>query len=147
MWQSATLLVLLLAAYQPLFEGEWSFLITWDDDSNYMRDKEELLFTSLAWPKIWAMLTTVRINVYEPVAWLFKAVVYAGYGLDPRSYRIASLLVHWLSSCILFSVTRTMLETFSTLHRPSAHWNRMVGSLFGAVLYAVHPLHCEVIGW
>jgi hypothetical protein len=146
MLHSAVLLVVLLAAYQPLFEGEWLFMQSWDDDSNYLRDPKDLLFTSLAWPKIWLMLTTVRINVYEPVSWLFKAVVYAGFGLDPRSYRVASLLVHWLNACLLFSVSQSMLEAFSTSHQPSAR-SRMAGSLVGSALYALHPLHSEVIGW
>ena len=43
---AALLLVLLLAAYQPLFEGEWKFMKTWDADSNYLRDESDLLFTS-----------------------------------------------------------------------------------------------------
>eukprot|EP00935_MAST-01C_sp_MAST-1C-sp1_P001695 g1695.t1 len=142
---SALLLVLLLAAYQPLFEGEWKFMKTWDDDSNYLRDESDLLFTSLEPERLWRMLTTIRINVYEPAAWLFKAVVYAACGLDARSFRIASLLVHWLNSCLIASMSQTLLEVASTSAQPS-HWHWTVGSFVGAALFAVHPLHCEVIG-
>ena len=91
------LAVVLTCAYGPLFHGEWGFMKSWDDDTNFIDND---LFRSLAPSHLWRMLSTTMINVWEPTAWLLKALVYAVFGLSPRAFRIASLVFHWLNAVL-----------------------------------------------
>ena len=78
-------------AYTPLARGEWAFVDEWDDDYNFGK---ETMYHALDGEHLYRMFTAVRINVYEPFGWLFKAFVFAGFGNDPAAYRWATLALH-----------------------------------------------------
>ena len=83
-------------SYSPLFEKEvgddvreWTFLSTLDDDGNFL---ENQIIRGLTYDNIYQMVVAVRINVWEPLGWLMKALVYSICGLDSLSNRIAARL-------------------------------------------------------
>ena len=73
------LLCAVFAAYSPLWyhEQNWEFIESWDDKSNFL---ENDIYKSLDVQNLWRMLTEIHINVYEPVAWVFKAIVFHFFG-------------------------------------------------------------------
>ena len=132
---------------------------SWDDDTNFIDND---LFRSLAPSHLWRMLSTTMINVWEPTAWLLKALVYAVFGLSPRAFRIASLVFHWLNAVLAAIVAERLLQlvasvrgggsgggsgvrTYEADRTQSRH--RALGCTAAAAVFAAHPVNVEVIGW
>eukprot|EP00937_MAST-01D_sp_MAST-1D-sp2_P005171 g5171.t1 len=137
------------AAYWPLCTGAWSFMKSWDDDTNYL---ENDLFRSLSLQHLWRMMTTTMINVYEPAGWLLKALVFAAFGLSSRAFRAASFVLHVCNAALAATVAERILAlvdgadgcTSNTAGRRRA---RALGCLAGAAVFIAHPVHAEIVGW
>ena len=101
--------------YSPLFGKEvgddvsdWTFLSTWDDDGNFL---ENQIIRGLTYDNIYQMMVAVRINVWEPLGWLMKALVYSCCGLDSLSNRIAAFMLHTINSVLLYELSFWILRT------------------------------------
>jgi len=138
-----TVAALAVATYRTLFVGEWEFISTWDDDGNFL---ENDLFRGLDWPHVRAMWSAVLINVYEPVAWMFKAAVFSVAGLSSRAVRVATLGAHAAASALIFLLLRRLSAVWSRARRVE-RGGATAGALLGAAIFAVHPLNVEVVCW
>ncbi|CAK4676475.1 hypothetical protein LEN26_008009 [Aphanomyces euteiches] len=127
------------AAYyvSPFMKGPWMFINTWDDSINFVENT--MIQTPLSFASILDMLTVVKINVYEPLAWLLKAIVHSLAGMDSYTVRVVALSLHACNSALVYLTSLTVLNHLGT---PDS-----TGCLLGTLLYAVHPIHVEVIGW
>ncbi|RQM31162.1 hypothetical protein B5M09_013623, partial [Aphanomyces astaci] len=121
----------------PLCYGNWEFIYSFDDGANFV---ENPMIQALTLPNIVAMATTVKINVYEPLSWLLKAFVHGLVGMQSKYVRMVSVLVHWTACGILGCATHRLLAP-SFADRASV---TIAGSL-SAVLFAIHPVHIEVL--
>ncbi|KAH9113209.1 hypothetical protein AeMF1_012564 [Aphanomyces euteiches] len=122
----------------PLCVGEWEFITSFDDGFNFVNNDmiKELSFSNLG-----SMASTVILNVYEPLAWLLKAMVHALWGMDSRYVRLVSLALHWSALAIWSQVTKRLLDHLY-VDAPS-----IMECSIAAVLYGVHPVHVEVTMW
>jgi len=81
----------------------------------------------------WAFSTT-HAEFWHPLTWLSLMFDYQLYGLNPGGYHLTNLILHILSTLLLFQL-----------------FNRMTGavwkSAFVAALFALHPLHVESVVW
>ena len=81
----------------------------------------------------WAF-TTRRVNLWMPVTWISFLADRQFFGSDPGAYHLSNILLHMLSTLLLYRI----------LHR----W---AGTLWRAglvaALFAVHPLHVESVAW
>jgi hypothetical protein len=81
----------------------------------------------------WA-LTTRHWGLWGPVTWLSYLTDYEIYGLKPWGYHLTNVVLHAATAVLLFLVL----------------W-RMTGRLwpcaFVAAVFAIHPLHVEVVAW
>jgi tetratricopeptide (TPR) repeat protein len=81
----------------------------------------------------WA-LGTKYIGLWNPLIWLSFMFDYQLFGLNAGGYHVANLILHILSTLLLFWL-----------------FNRMTGALwrsaFVAALFAFHPLHVESVAW
>jgi protein O-mannosyl-transferase len=81
----------------------------------------------------WAFSTTYA-QYWHPVTWLSLMFDYQLYGLNAGGYHVTNLIVHILSTLLLFGL-----------------FNRMTGeiwkSAFVAALFALHPLRVESVAW
>ena len=81
----------------------------------------------------WAFSTTYA-EFWHPVTWLSLMFDYQLYGLNPGGFHITNLILHILSTLLLFAL-----------------FNRMTGavwkSAFVAALFALHPLRVESVAW
>ena len=149
---------LLFIAYAPLFSlddtdlsgndqaSQWQFLLGWDDRGNFVTNR---LFTgTLSWLE-WVehVFMTTRINVYEPVAWLFKWIVFHADNetLHAITVRRASFALHFINTVFLLPDCILRFSNLVQIHRDPA--TRRRGACFGAAVFAVHPVNVEVIGW
>lgn len=81
----------------------------------------------------WAF-TSSHADFWHPLTWLSLMLDYQLYGLKPAPYHLTNLILHILSTLLLFWIL-----------------NRMTGfiwrSAFVAALFAIHPLHVESVAW
>jgi protein O-mannosyl-transferase len=81
----------------------------------------------------WAFSTTTS-RLWNPMIWLSLMFDYQLYGLNAGGYHLTNLILHIMSSLLLFWL-----------------FNRMTGAIwksaFVAGLFALHPLHVESVAW
>ncbi|MGD0277872.1 MAG: tetratricopeptide repeat protein [Smithella sp.] len=81
----------------------------------------------------WA-LTTRYFDLWNPMLWLSFMLDYQFYGADAGGYHVTNLILHILSTLLLFWL-----------------FCRMTGdiwpSAFVAAFFALHPLHVESVAW
>ena len=112
----------------------------WDDQMIYSNYQ----IRSLDWENIRNIFTYVRGSTYQPVRVLSYAVDYYFWELNPLGYHITNIFFYMLTSIMVFF----------TLHRLSTHLRRDAPpnshgrvALFGALLFAAHPVHVEAVTW
>ena len=117
------LLLATLAAYQPAWHGG----MLWDDDSHVTRS--DLRSTEGLW-RIWAQPGTTQ--QYYPVVhsafWIFHRL----WGGDTLGYHLVNILLHALSSFLVFAILRRL---------------SVPGASLAAVVFALHPVHVESVAW
>lgn len=79
----------------------------------------------------------------RPLVNLSLAINYAISGTDARSYHLFNLIVHAISSLILFGITRRTLRFIDTGKRFAASESLL--AFFVAALWSVHPLQTESV--
>ena len=81
----------------------------------------------------WAFVTTYA-EFWHPLTWLSLMFDYHVHGLNAGGYHLTNLILHILSTLLLFWL-----------------FNRMTGAIwksaFVAALFAFHPLHVESVAW
>ncbi|MEE9911974.1 MAG: tetratricopeptide repeat protein [Deltaproteobacteria bacterium] len=81
----------------------------------------------------WAFSTTYA-EFWHPLTWLSLMLDYQLYGLNAGGYHLTNLLLHIMSTLLLFWLFHRMT---------GALWK----SAFIAALFALHPLHVESVAW
>jgi len=81
----------------------------------------------------WA-LSTRFADLWNPLLWLSFMFDYQLYGLNPGGFHLTNLILHILSTLLLFWLFCRMT---------GAIWK----SAFVAALFALHPLHVESVVW
>jgi tetratricopeptide (TPR) repeat protein len=81
----------------------------------------------------WAFSTTYA-EFWHPLTWLSLMFDYQLYGLNAAGYHLTNIILHIMSTLLLFWL-----------------FNRMTGAIwrsaFVAALFALHPLHVESVAW
>ena len=112
-----------------VFSGALHYGFVWDD--------RELLFTgeavnsSPAWKRIFLSSTD---RLYRPARTISFACDHSTGSGAAFTYHLTNLLLHALTSILVFML---VFELSSSIYP----------SLFSALLFAVHPLHAEVVCW
>src|SRR5664280_186995 len=81
----------------------------------------------------WAF-TTKQTGLWNPLVWLSYMADYQLFGLKAGGYHLTNLILHILSTLLLFWLFHRMT---------GAIWR----SAFVAGLFALHPLHVESVAW
>jgi tetratricopeptide (TPR) repeat protein len=123
------LIVLTLAIYWQIQNAEFIYL----DDNAYVYDNLHVQMGLSIESMKWAF-TTMDAGFWHPLTWLSLMLDYHLFGLNPGGFHWTNLLLHIISTVLLFLVL-----------------SRMTGSLwrsgFVAALFALHPLHVESVAW
>lgn len=126
---SLVLAALTFAAFQPAMNNDF---VGYDDPdyvtSNFMVQR------GLTWEgSQWAFASTEAAN-WHPLTWLSHMLDVQLFGLNPTGHHLTSVLLHCLSTVLLFLGLRTMT---------GATWR----SLMVAALFGLHPLRAESVVW
>lgn len=125
----ASLVAATLAVYLPVSHYEF---VNYDDpvyvfENNHVRTGLTLAGTQ------WAFTTTAGGNWF-PITWLSHMADVQYFGLRSGAHHVTNLILHLLSTFLLFVVFRRMT---------GACWP----SAFVAFVFALHPLHVESVAW
>jgi len=123
------LAVLTLAVFGQLKDHEF---LTFDDDVYVTENahvQEGLTPSGVAWA-----FKTMDAEFWHPLTWLSLMLDAQIYGPNPGGFHVSSLILHLLSTLMLFWLFHRMT---------GAVWP----SAFVAALFGVHPLHVESVAW
>ena len=81
----------------------------------------------------WALSTTYA-EFWHPLTWISLMLDYHLFGLNAGGYHMTNLILHMLSTLLLFRLFHRMT---------GAVWK----SAFVAAFFALHPLHVESVAW
>jgi protein O-mannosyl-transferase len=103
------------------------------DDNIYVTENSHIQSGITPDGVIWAF-STKYAELWNPLIWISFMLDYQLYGLNAGGYHLTNLILHILSTLLLFWL-----------------FNRMTGmiwrSAFVAALFALHPLHVESVAW
>lgn len=121
----------------------FEFLI-WDDN----RIVDSLVVRDTAWPSRLAwMLDPFTTRMYTPVGTAAWGLLADAFGVVPAPFHLAALLAHAVSVVLLALVCRAVLTLTRAPAAAGAPAWAWTASVSAAVLWGLHPLRAEVIGW
>lgn len=123
------LVVVILAAFWQVNQADFINL----DDPVYVTENFHIQSGITLDGIRWAFSTTYA-EFWHPLTWLSLMLDYQLYGLNAGGYHLTNLILHILSTLLLFWL-----------------FNRMTGAIwksaFVAAFFALHPLHVESVAW
>jgi protein O-mannosyl-transferase len=126
---SAGLVLLIGMAFEPLRHNTFTIY----DDNDYIVDnlhvKSGLTLESAKWA-----FTSGHASNWHPLTWLSHMIDIELFGLNPAGHHFHNLLLHTLSTVLLFLILRQMTGTVW----PGA---------FAAMVFGIHPLRVESVAW
>ncbi|MGB5218066.1 MAG: hypothetical protein WBN66_07180, partial [Smithella sp.] len=103
------------------------------DDNIYVTQNQHLQSGLTSAGIGWALCTTYA-EFWHPLSWMSLMTDYQLYGLQAGGYHVTNLILHILSTLLLFWLFHRMT---------GAVWK----SAFVAAFFALHPLHVESVAW
>ena len=126
---SAVLLVLVFLVYVPVRQFQFTSL----DDPQYVSANPIVQQGLTAEGVRWAF-TFGSSFYWHPLTWLSHMLDVELFGMNPGPHHVMSVVLHTLSTVLLFLALRRMT---------GLAWR----SAFVAALFAIHPLHVESVAW
>ena len=124
-----TLVIVTLAVYWQVNHYDFINL----DDNIYVTENINIQSGITPDAIRWAFSTTYA-EFWHPLTWLSLMFDYQFYGLKAGGYHLTNLILHILSTLLLFWLFNRMTQ---------ALWP----SAFVAAVFALHPLHVESVAW
>jgi protein O-mannosyl-transferase len=112
----------------------------WDDGMIYQNPS----IRNLTWEGIRKMFKPGQGETYQPVRMLSYAIDYKFWKLNPMGYRLTNIFFYILT-CVMVFLTLRLISTH--LREEASATSHFRVGLFGAVLFAAHPVHVEAVTW
>ena len=127
-----------LVSFFPVLSGNF---LNHGDDSLLLQDNS---WRGIAPRHLKWMFTTWQDERYQPLTWLTFGIDSRIWKDDARGYHLTSVLLHMLAAILCFRFARRLfrLGTGST-----ARDCLTLSAAMTALLFAVHPLRVESVGW
>lgn len=123
------LIVITSAVFWQVYQYEFIDL----DDSVYVLNNQHIQSGITSDAIRWSF-STLYAEFWHPVTWFSLMFDYQFYGFNAGGYHLTNIILHILSTLLLFWI-----------------FNRMTGeiwkSAFVAAIFALHPLHVESVAW
>jgi tetratricopeptide (TPR) repeat protein len=129
LWACLLLAGVTLLVYARIWTHEFIDM----DDYHYIV-RNPAVAAGLTWRGVvWAFTTGHAAN-WHPVTWLSHMLDVELFGLRPGAHHVVNVLLHVVSTLLLFGVLRRMT-------------GKLERSAVVAALFALHPLHVESVAW
>jgi tetratricopeptide (TPR) repeat protein len=138
--RAAAWLLAVVAAPLCVFWPALSLDFYWDDFDVIVSND---LIRGLGPLHLKGMFTSFFMTTWQPLGWLFYAVIYKTAGLSTTAFHAAALVVHALVCALLFLVLRRLLAVHA--RKDSERFD--VPAACAALLFAVHPLQSSSASW
>lgn len=109
-------------------------------DNRWIRDWHNI--PEILTKSVWGFYTNFESPFYRPLPHLIGILVFKLGGLSPFSFHLNSILFNSAVCLLVFLITRHIL---SDIYPESKRIN--TGALVAAIIFAVHPVHTEVVAW
>jgi protein O-mannosyl-transferase len=139
----AIIAIITFATFLPVL---WNEFLGWDDKRDLVNNQN---FRGLGWTQLrWMFSLRSELNDhYYPLTWLTHALDYVIWGgLNPVGSHLTNLVLHTASAVIFYFICKRLLA----LALPGSNWDEsslIIGAMFGALLWAIHPLRVESVAW
>ena len=115
--------------------------VNWDDPGLILKNNR---IRSLDWKNIEEIFTPKKSSTFQPIRVLSYAIDYRIWKLNPVGYHITNIFFYILTCIMVFLTLRSLSAHLRKGEGPNSHYR--VG-LFGALLFAAHPVHVEAVAW
>ena len=132
-----TILVLVGILY---FNSLGNQFTNWDDGMIYQNST----IRNLNWDGIKKIFTLEKGNTFQPIRMLSYAIDYHFWKLNPLGYHLTNILFYILT-CVM--VYLALLRLSVHLRGGASIGSHERVALFGALLFAAHPVHVEAVTW
>ena len=137
----ALIFVIVASVFQAARHG--AFLL-WDDNINIATNPHLRDFN---WENVrWMFTDFSYMRRYVPLAWLGWNIDHQLFGLTPASAHVGNLLFHALNAALVFLLLRKVLTAWRG-EKPGSEGTVAIAATLGALLWAMHPMRVEVVGW
>lgn len=127
-------LFLILLAYIIVFAFYPAISANFINLDDFIMVTENPDITSLSFSNIKHVFSSFQYKLYHPIVTLSYAVEYYFCKLEPYLYHIDNILLHILNTLILFFIIKKISKNIFI-------------SYIVALLFAIHPVHVEVVAW
>ena len=128
---SVLLFGLVAAVFLPSIRN--GFFYWYGDDTGYVTENIHVK-SGFTWESVKWAFRNIDIGNWHPLAWLSHMLDVQFYGLKPWGHHLTSVLLHAANTLLLFILLRRTTQ---------AMWR----SLVVALLFGLHPLRVESVGW
>jgi protein O-mannosyl-transferase len=135
------LLVAVLLVFGRILGNDF---VNWDDNPMIYSNPNIASPTFAGLMHHWNPKDPHNLEMYDPLVFTFwwslahvaqlESPDFLGSKLNPYVYHAASLLVHWLSACVVLEILRRL---------KISDW----AALAGALIFAIHPIQTEAVAW
>jgi len=125
-------LVLTVVTFAVFWQVNQHDFITFDDRA-YVTENLHIQ-SGITWEGVRWACTTKYFGLWNPLVWLSYMADYQLFGLHAGGYHLTNLILHILSTLLLFWLFCRMT---------GALWR----SAFVAAIFALHPTHVESVAW
>jgi protein O-mannosyl-transferase len=120
--------IITLISFSPVLYAGFT---NWDDQ---IMVTQNTTITSLAPDHLVKMFTSFHERLYHPLVLISYAIEYRFAGLNPHVFHITSLILHLMSTALvfwfIFALCESPLMAFTV-----------------SVLFGIHPMHVESVAW
>jgi tetratricopeptide (TPR) repeat protein len=124
-------IVIALASVLPYLPTLRNPFLNWDD---YALILDHPFIRVVSWENVRRIFTPGAYGAFQPVRDLSYMLDYARAALDPTAYHATNLALY----------ATTNWAAFALLRQLGMGWQ---AALFGALLFALHPVHVEAVAW
>lgn len=124
--------------FVPSLSHGW---LNWDDG---LLLTNNIHYRGLGWEPVRWAFTAAPGGAYQPLAFLSYGLDFTLWGMDPRGYHLASILLHALNAALVFLVARCLL---AIAFPEDADGARDAAAVCAALVFALHPLRVESVSW
>jgi tetratricopeptide (TPR) repeat protein len=115
--------------------------VNWDDPGLILKNKR---IRSLEWDNIREIFTLQKSTTFQPIRVLSYAIDYHFWKLNPVGYRMTNILFYILTSIMVYLTLLHLSKQLREKATLDSHWRV---AIFGALLFAAHPVHVEAVTW
>lgn len=134
------LVLLVVAVFSPVPGFEF---IDFDVDEQVLENPH---IRGLTGQNLMHILTTPCINSYYPLRTLTFAIDYQIWGLEPRGFKLANVLIHLTNVILVFWLVLRLIRNGRLSSGSSEAWDVSVATV-SAGIFAVHPVVVEPVTW